>query len=225
MASADPVQSKLIAPLTTINTKFDDYYKAYIAFEKCIETNGATVAGMTAPTSGTVYKGKTSTGTDTGTDIFSYDSSTKAYSSSSCNTEASALNTKYTALNGELATTTSALGAGPNIASMKDDKTYTQFVNHYQDMQKTRSGLDVKLAQLYQIQNSLPSMSDRSVDSVILASILWIVLASALVYYIFIGNLFNFSQSVPVEDTATTNLSGGFASFLPSWFTKTPATP
>lgn len=217
----DAVQSKLIAPLTTINTKFDDYYKAYTAFEKCIETNGATVAGMTAPTSGTVYKGKTSTGTD----IFSYDSSTKAYSSSSCNTEASALNTKYTALNDALATTTSALGTDPNIASMKDDKTYTEFVNHYQDMQKTRSGLDVKLAQLYQIQNSLPSMSDRSVDSVILASILWIVLASALVYYIFIGNLFNFSWSVPGEDTATNNRNGGFASFLPSWFAKKQTEP
>jgi len=216
----DAVQTKLIAPLTTINSKFDDYYKAYTGFEKCIETKGANVVGMTAPaTSSTVYTGRTqSTG---GTEVFSYDSSTKHYTSTECSTDANALNTAYDALNSELTSATGALTTttNPTVDSMKDDKTYAQFTDHYQSMQKTRSGLDVKLAQLYQIQNSLPSMSDRSVDSVILASILWIVLASALVYYIFIGNLFNFSQSVPATDTSAIR-SGGFASFLPSWFAK-----
>ena len=211
----DAVQTKLIAPLTTINSKFDDYYKAYTGFEKCIETKGANVVGMTAPaTSSTVYKGMKDS-----TEVFSYDSSTKHYTSTECSTDANALNDAYDALKSELKITTDAFGIDPKLDSMKDDKTFAQFADHYQSMQKTRSGLDVKLAQLYQIQNSLPSMSDRSVDSVILASILWIVLASALVYYIFIGNLFNFSQSVPATDTSA-NRGDGFASFLPSWFAK-----
>ena len=211
--ASDPVQSKLIAPLTTINAKFDDYHKAYTNFERCIEQNGATVAGMTPSAAGSnLYTGRTQpTG---GTEVFSYNSSTHKYASTPCNDTATALNTAYDALNSELTHVKSALGTDPTIASMTDDKSYTEFVNHYQNMQKTRSGLDVKLAQLYQIQNSLPSMSDRSVDSVILASILWIVLASALVYYIFIGNLFNFSRRIPENTDAATSGSSNLMSFM-----------
>jgi hypothetical protein len=231
---SDTVQSNLIQPITDIYAKFDDYSKAYNTFELCIERQGLTTAPMTKNTSNT-YEGKNADGTV----VVTYDPTNKTYGSTSCQSEAAALNTKYTAFNGAL--TTFKTVNVPNVTSRVDASfnNPTEFQQYYRDMQTSRSNLDMKLEQLYKIQNSLPSMSDRSVDSVILASILWIVLASALIYYIFIGNLFNTFPILSPQsaDLRSSNLgsnfrrtigdanvgtgTSGFMSFVPSFLKKT----
>ena len=214
----DTVQSNLIQPITDIYAKFDDYYNAYNAFETCIEQQGVTASVALNESTGN-YEGKNANGTV----IVTYNPSNQQYgSNTTCGVNAGALNTNYAALNSALitlkTTNISSSTVGLIDASFDDP---TKFQQYYQDMQTTRSNLDLKLEQLYQIQNSLPSMSERSVDSIILASILWIVLASALIYYIFIGNMFNFSRSSSDENDAGANAGGGFMSYIPYFFKKT----
>jgi hypothetical protein len=181
----DFVQGNLIAPLTTINAKFGEYYKAYNEFKQCIETEGVN-GPMTSTSTPNVYQGVRANAATT--PIFTYNANTKQYGSTgNCSTQATSLNAAYETLNSDLST----FGADAATATTAAPDTFPEFQKHYQEMQGQRSNLDMKLAQLYKIENSLPSLSDRSVDSVILASILWIVLAGALTYYIFIGNLFN----------------------------------
>lgn len=214
----DTVQSNLIQPITDIYAKFDDYYNAYNAFETCIEQQGVTASVVLNESTGN-YEGKNVNGTV----IVTYNPSNQQYgSNTTCGVNAGALNSNYAALNSALITlktTNIPSTVGLIDASFNNP---TKFQQYYQDMQTTRSNLDLKLEQLYKIQNSLPSMSERSVDSIILASILWIVLASALIYYIFIGNLFNFSRSSSDENDAGANAGGGFMSYIPYFFKKSP---
>jgi hypothetical protein len=55
----------------------------------------------------------------------------------------------------------------------------------YADLQALRNKLDVQLAELYNVEGSIPNMYKNQMDSTIYASVLWTVLATSMVYYIF----------------------------------------
>jgi phosphoserine aminotransferase len=56
-----------------------------------------------------------------------------------------------------------------------------------------RSELDMKLQDLYSIQDSLPVMNQTNVDSTTFAFVLWTVLASSMLLYVFTGSSSNTS--------------------------------
>ena len=62
----------------------------------------------------------------------------------------------------------------------------TQIKTNYQKMANYRSQLDLKLQELYNDQHSLPNLQQAQVDSTVYAGILWTVLATSLLYYVFI---------------------------------------
>jgi len=53
------------------------------------------------------------------------------------------------------------------------------------NLQALRNKLDVQLAELYNVDGSLPNMYKNQMDSTVYASILWTVLATSMVYYVF----------------------------------------
>ena len=53
------------------------------------------------------------------------------------------------------------------------------------NLQALRNKMDVQLAELYNVEGSIPNMYKNQMDSTIYASILWTVLATSMVYYIF----------------------------------------
>ena len=55
----------------------------------------------------------------------------------------------------------------------------------YDNLIKKRTAIDVELHNLYNIQSSIPGMNMENIDSTIYTGILWTVLATSLVYYIF----------------------------------------
>jgi len=58
--------------------------------------------------------------------------------------------------------------------------------NSYNNIKTTRSSLDNELLNLYNIQGTIPDIYKKQVDSSLYAGILWTVLATSLVYYVFI---------------------------------------
>lgn len=74
----------------------------------------------------------------------------------------------------------SSISAGKqNIPS--DDTLNTDYSN----LVNQRSKIDVELQNLYNIQRSVPNMYSESMDYTIYTSILWTVLATSIVYYVF----------------------------------------
>lgn len=55
----------------------------------------------------------------------------------------------------------------------------------YNSLVAKRSVIDVELQNLYNTQKSIPNMYMENIDSTIYSGILWTVLATSLVYYIF----------------------------------------
>jgi len=56
----------------------------------------------------------------------------------------------------------------------------------YNDMTQHRSDLDLKLQQLYNIDNSIPNLYQSQLDSTVYSGVLWTILATTLIYYVFI---------------------------------------
>jgi len=141
---------------------FKSYNTAYYNYVKCVENThnpGATI---------------------------SYDSSynnsngSTDFSSTTCATTANYLNTAYTDLIAKISkvktTATDIQGGLTSIEDIKKNQNNNQIL---------RSELDMKLQDLYSIQNSLPVMNQTSVDSTTFAFMLWTVLASTMLLYVF----------------------------------------
>ena len=62
----------------------------------------------------------------------------------------------------------------------------TMINSSYNDMTQLRSGLDLKLQQLYNIDNSIPNLYQSQLDSTVYSGVLWTILATTLIYYVFI---------------------------------------
>ena len=68
-------------------------------------------------------------------------------------------------------------------ASYPDDNTIK---TNYKNMLDKRSTVDTDLQNLYNIQGSIPNMYAENMDYAIYTGILWTVLATSLIYYVFI---------------------------------------
>ena len=62
----------------------------------------------------------------------------------------------------------------------------TQLDINYNDMAQRRAGLDLKLQQLYNVDNSIPNLYQSQLDSTVYSGVLWTILATTLIYYVFI---------------------------------------
>ena len=74
---------------------------------------------------------------------------------------------------------TTATDIQGGLTSIEDIK------KNHNNNQNLRSELDMKLQDLYSIQDSLPVMNQTIVDSTTFAFMLWVVLASTMLLYVF----------------------------------------
>lgn len=64
--------------------------------------------------------------------------------------------------------------------------TPANFDASYNSIKLKRAQLDQKLQELYNVDNSIPQLYQSQLDSTVYSGILWTVLATTLLYYIFI---------------------------------------
>lgn len=141
---------------------FKSYNTAYSNYVKCVENTYT--PGTTIP----------------------YDSSYNnsngsiAFSSTTCSTTAQHLNTAYTDFIAKISkaktTATDIQGGLTSIDDIKKNQNNNQIL---------RSELDIKLQDLYSIHDSLPVINQTNVDSTTFAFMLWTVLASTMLLYVF----------------------------------------
>lgn len=107
-----------------------------------------------------------------------YDENTKSFSSSTCNP--TSLNSSYNTLLSNISyEQTNASNITTNVTSIDDLKT-----NQNKNI-ILRNELDLKLHDLYSIQNSLPDINQISVDSTTYAFLLWTILATSMLFFVF----------------------------------------
>lgn len=66
------------------------------------------------------------------------------------------------------------------------DASYSNITSNYNNLLHMRSELDLKMKEIKQTNDSVYSMYKNSLDSTVYAGILWTVLATSLLYYVFI---------------------------------------
>lgn len=69
---------------------------------------------------------------------------------------------------------------------IQSDPSYNATMSSYNNLTKTRNNLDLKLQGLYNIDNSVPNLYQLQNDSTVYTGLLWTVLATTLIYYVFI---------------------------------------
>jgi hypothetical protein len=146
----------------TLYTSFTTYNSAYYNYVSCVEdTYNNTTA--TYDSSYNILNGK------------------PTFNSKQCNKQADYLNNAYTVLNSAISKVKSTGQAiNEDITSIDNIKTKENNNN------TLRSELDLKLQDLYSVQDSLSDMSQKNIDSTTYAFILWSILASSILIYIFI---------------------------------------
>ena len=87
-------------------------------------------------------------------------------------------NGPYAASNGTMRTHIANANVPTMINQGDIDSSYNKVVN-------LRSRLDLKLQELYNTQNSIPTLNQSQHDSTVYSGILWTVLATTLIYYVF----------------------------------------
>jgi hypothetical protein len=70
-------------------------------------------------------------------------------------------------------------------ATSSSDASYNNIIQTYNNVVKLRSELDMKLNDLYSVQNSVPNMYQQQLDTTIYGTILWTVLATCFIYYLY----------------------------------------
>ena len=99
-----------------------------------------------------------------------------------CSTKQNDLTSKYNELNTIVGTEN---GHAPTVYTT-NYTSHPEFDASYQQMTQLRSKLDLKLQELYNKQNSIPQLYSQQLDSTVYSGILWTVLATTLIYYVFI---------------------------------------
>jgi len=66
------------------------------------------------------------------------------------------------------------------------DASYNEITNNYKNVQQLRASLDLKMKDLENEDKSLSHIYQSKTDATVYAGILWTVLASSLVYYVFV---------------------------------------
>jgi hypothetical protein len=70
--------------------------------------------------------------------------------------------------------------------SSAGDISYNEIIKKHQEMVKLRNEMDFKLQQLYNVKNSVPIEMQMETDTTVYATIMWTILATSMVYLIFI---------------------------------------
>jgi len=70
--------------------------------------------------------------------------------------------------------------------NIQSDPSYNALLTNYNNLANKRNDLDLKLQDLYNIDNSIPNLYNLQTDSTVYTGILWTVLATTLIYYVFI---------------------------------------
>lgn len=73
-----------------------------------------------------------------------------------------------------------------NPTNTYEEKTFQNLVNNYSEVVKKRKELDVKMQEVYNIQNSLPVENRLNMDSSVYATVLWSILATSVLFIIFV---------------------------------------
>ena len=69
---------------------------------------------------------------------------------------------------------------------IQNDPEYEATKTKYANLTNKRNDLDLKLQGLYNIDNSIPDLYQLQNDSTVYTGVLWTVLATTLIYYVFI---------------------------------------
>lgn len=75
---------------------------------------------------------------------------------------------------------------GVNDTSRYDEATYSKLITEYNAIRTKRSDLDMKLREIYNLTDTIPSEERNMVDSSVLATTLCAFLASTIIYFIFV---------------------------------------
>ena len=72
-----------------------------------------------------------------------------------------------------------------NANTKYDENTYAEIITEYNAIRTKRSDLDMKLREIYDLQDTIPRENKQMFDSTMLSVTLCAVLASSVVYFIF----------------------------------------
>jgi hypothetical protein len=81
---------------------------------------------------------------------------------------------------------TNFMNATASTPTEGTDAFYTQLMEKYNKLLTTRKNLDEKLHELYENENNSLYSNKPEVDSAVITGILWTVLATTMIYYIFV---------------------------------------
>lgn len=75
-----------------------------------------------------------------------------------------------------------------NVMRMTDssDTSYNEILQKHKDMIHIRNQLDLKLQQLYSLNGTLPMEIQQQTDTTLYATIMWTILATSMIYLIFV---------------------------------------
>ena len=66
------------------------------------------------------------------------------------------------------------------------DASYNEILQKHNDLIRYRNQLDLKLKDLYQLKGSVPLEIQKETDATVFATILWTILATSMIYLIFV---------------------------------------
>lgn len=146
--------TELTNDASEVYSKLQDYNQAYTNYVLCLEHHPSYTNG-------------------TGTHIDRDASSNYLYNSSQCvKPDATKLMHRIERLQREMNQIVTTPGPDSDIPKK------------YNDVLKLRKEMDLKLRELYQLNQSIPVMYQQESDSTLYATLLWATLATCLIYYI-----------------------------------------
>jgi len=157
-SATNPKYTSIYNDQISVNQKYADYVSAYTAYIDCSNVNASNVIyNMT----------------------YTNDPANQRPITICTNPSNKDLLTSITQLKTKLATSPSDYLDSATDKTDNINASYNDLVNH-------RSNLDLKLQKLYNLQNSSPNIYQTQLDSTVYSGILWTVLATTLIYYVFI---------------------------------------
>ena len=105
---------------------------------------------------------------------------------SNCANLLTALQAKQSAILADINSFKTKLSNFVPPANYNYDASFNELINMYNKNIKTRNNLDLKLKEIYAADGSIQSEFKLNMDSSVYASIMWSVLATSLIYYVFV---------------------------------------
>lgn len=160
--------AKLNTDQAKLNKDYSDYTEAYLSYVTCLNNN-MDKNGKYPITAG--FNGKNSDGKNVNV----------------CSDLLSAFNAKQSTIIADISDVSVDLAAINNANIPGYDKTVSDATikSQYANLVSKRSNLDLQLQQLYNLQNTAPNTYQTQLDSTVYSGILWTVLATSLIYYVF----------------------------------------